>query len=81
MLPGQALGTFNLWHYMGKNQSGISTYENAAGNTIATQPLTTDARLEGNAQPFFVVWLEPTTFTIGAKSLTGSQGRNTAIKY
>ncbi|HEY4150512.1 MAG TPA: SusC/RagA family TonB-linked outer membrane protein [Chitinophagaceae bacterium] len=54
VLPGQALGTFNLWHYMGKNQSGISTYENAAGNTIATQPLTTDARLEGNAQPSLV---------------------------
>jgi len=51
ILPGQALGTFNLWHYMGKNQNGVSTYQNAAGSIIATQPLTTDARLAGNAQP------------------------------
>lgn len=49
--PGYALGTFYLWHYMGKNNAGVSTYLNAAGNVIATQPLTTDQRIEGNAQP------------------------------
>lgn len=49
--PGNALGTFYLWHYMGKNDAGVSTYLNAAGNTIATQPLTTDQRIAGNAQP------------------------------
>jgi iron complex outermembrane receptor protein len=52
--PGYALGTFYLWHYMGKNASGVSTYENAAGQTIATQPLTTDQRIAGNAQPSFI---------------------------
>jgi TonB-linked SusC/RagA family outer membrane protein len=49
--PGQPLGTFYLWHYMGKNADGVSTYENAAGTTIATQPLTTDQRIAGSAQP------------------------------
>ncbi len=49
--PGSALGTFNLWDYAGKNEAGVSTYINAAGQTIATQPLTTDAKLAGNAQP------------------------------
>lgn len=49
--PGYALGTFYLWHYTGKNASGVSTYENAAGKIIATQPLTTDQRIAGNAQP------------------------------
>ncbi len=49
--PGNALGTFYLWHYVGKNAAGVSSYLNAAGNTIATQPLTTDQRIAGNAQP------------------------------
>ncbi|MDR3694028.1 TonB-dependent receptor [Mucilaginibacter sp.] len=49
--PGYALGTFYLYHYVGKNAAGVSTYLNAAGNVIDTQPLTTDQRIEGNAQP------------------------------
>ena len=49
--PGYALGTFNLWNYAGKNASGVSSYINAKGETIATQPLTTDAKLAGDAQP------------------------------
>ncbi len=52
--PGYALGTFNLWNYAGKNAAGVSTYINAAGQTIATQPLTTDAKIAGNAQPKFI---------------------------
>jgi TonB-linked SusC/RagA family outer membrane protein len=52
--PGDALGTFYLWHYLGKNAAGVSTYQNAAGQTIATQPLTTDQRIAGNAQPKFI---------------------------
>jgi iron complex outermembrane receptor protein len=48
---GYALGTFDLWHYMGKNQNGVSTYQKADGSVVATQPLTTDARISGNAQP------------------------------
>jgi TonB-dependent starch-binding outer membrane protein SusC len=49
--PGQPLGTFLLWHYMGKNQSGVSTYQKADGSITATQPLTTDQRIAGSAQP------------------------------
>lgn len=49
--PGYSLGTFNLWNYAGKNAAGVSTYINAAGQTIATQPLTTDAKIAGDAQP------------------------------
>lgn len=52
--PGQALGTFSLWNYAGKNAAGVSTYINAAGQTIATQPLTTDQKLAGNAQPTYI---------------------------
>jgi iron complex outermembrane receptor protein len=51
---GYALGTFNLWHYLGKNQNGVSTYQKADGSTTAVQPLTTDARPAGNAQPSLV---------------------------
>ncbi|WP_068395448.1 SusC/RagA family TonB-linked outer membrane protein [Pedobacter cryoconitis] len=52
--PGEALGTFKLWNYAGKNAAGVSTYVNAAGQTIATQPLTSDAKIAGNAQPKYI---------------------------
>lgn len=52
--PGLPLGSFNLWHYTGKNAGGISSYENAAGQIVSTQPLSTDVRLAGSAQPKFV---------------------------
>jgi iron complex outermembrane receptor protein len=52
--PGYPLGTFYLWHYEGKNANGVSTYLNAAGNVIATQPLTTDQFISGNAQPTLI---------------------------
>jgi iron complex outermembrane receptor protein len=48
---GYPLGTFYLWHYEGKNAAGVSTYETANGSITATQPLSTDAMLTGNAQP------------------------------
>jgi len=51
VMPGQPLGTFNLWNYAGKNAAGVSTYYNANGEVIATQPLTTDQKIAGNAQP------------------------------
>lgn len=49
--PGSPLGTFVLWHYLGKNDQGVSTYQKADGTTTATQPLTTDQRIAGSAQP------------------------------
>jgi iron complex outermembrane receptor protein len=52
--PGYALGTFNLWHYLGKNADGVSTYQKADGTTTAIQPLSTDTRINGNAQPTLV---------------------------
>jgi iron complex outermembrane receptor protein len=51
---GYALGTFNLWHYLGKNASGVSTYQKADGTTTAVQPLSTDTRINGNAQPTLI---------------------------
>ena len=51
---GYALGTFKLWHYVGKDQNGISTYLNSADSVINKQPLTTDMRICGNAQPSLV---------------------------
>jgi TonB-linked SusC/RagA family outer membrane protein len=52
--PGYSIGTFTLWHYMGKNQNGISTYQKADGTITNQQPLTTDQRIAGNAQPTLV---------------------------
>jgi len=51
IMPGYPLGQFYLWHYEGKNAAGISTYLNAAGQIIPTQPLSTDEMVSGNAQP------------------------------
>jgi TonB-linked SusC/RagA family outer membrane protein len=51
--PGYPIGTFNLWHYLGKNERGVSTYQKADGSVTASQPLTTDAMIVGNAQPKF----------------------------
>jgi iron complex outermembrane receptor protein len=52
--PGLALGTFNLWHYMGKDANGVSTFQSADGTAKASQPLSTDAVISGNAQPNLV---------------------------
>ncbi|OGX91540.1 SusC/RagA family TonB-linked outer membrane protein [Hymenobacter coccineus] len=49
--PGSPLGTFKLWHYLGKNEQGVSTYQKADGSVTATQPLTTDMQEVGSAQP------------------------------
>lgn len=51
IMEGQPLGTFSLWHYMGKNAAGTSTFEKADGSVIASQPLTSDYFIAGNAQP------------------------------
>ncbi|WP_183561325.1 SusC/RagA family TonB-linked outer membrane protein [Mucilaginibacter sp. SP1R1] len=52
--PGYAVGTFDLWHYLGKNSNGVSTYEKADGSTTAAQPLTTDQFIKYDAQPKLV---------------------------
>jgi iron complex outermembrane receptor protein len=49
--PGYAIGTFDLWHYTGKNAQGVSTYEKADGSITPTQPLTTDQFIKYDAQP------------------------------
>jgi len=49
--PGYAVGTFDLWHYLGKNSNGVSTYQKADGSTTAAQPLTTDQFIKYDAQP------------------------------
>lgn len=49
--PGLALGTFDLWKYLGKNAAGLSTYQTANGTVTTAQPLTTDQMIGGNAQP------------------------------
>ena len=52
--PGSPLGTFKLWHYLGKNDQGVSTYQKADGSVTATQPLTTDMQVAGSAQPTLI---------------------------
>jgi TonB-linked SusC/RagA family outer membrane protein len=51
IMEGQPLGTFSLWHYMGKNDAGTSTFQKADKTVIASQPLTSDLMIAGNAQP------------------------------
>ncbi len=53
VMEGQPIGTFNLWHYAGKNAAGVSTFTKADGTIIATQPLTSDYKVPGSAQPKF----------------------------
>ncbi|SEN97064.1 SusC/RagA family TonB-linked outer membrane protein [Niastella yeongjuensis] len=48
---GQPLGTFALWHYVGKNDAGTSTFLDKDGKVIASQPLTDALFVAGNAQP------------------------------
>ena len=50
---GMPLGTFNIWHYEGKNEAGISQFRKADG-TITTTPSSEDFQLAGNAQPDFL---------------------------
>ena len=52
--PGSPLGTFKLWHYLGKNEQGVSTFQKADGSVTATQPLTTDQVVAGSAQPTLI---------------------------
>jgi TonB-dependent starch-binding outer membrane protein SusC len=47
---GHPIGTFDIWHYMGKNANGVSIYKSAQGDTTSS-PTTADFRLAGNAQP------------------------------
>ena len=51
IMEGQPIGTFSLWHYMGKNDAGTSTFQKADKTVIASQPLTSDYFIAGNAQP------------------------------
>lgn len=82
---GLPLGTFVLWHYMGKDANGVSQYLNAAGKTISTQPLTTDARVAGNAQPKFVFGFTNTffykrfDFNVLVRGVTGNKILNATL--
>ncbi len=51
IMEGQPLGTFSLWHYMGKNANGNSTFQKADGTITTSQPSTNDLYVAGNAQP------------------------------
>lgn len=63
VMEGQPIGTFNLWHYMGKNGDGISTFRKSDGTIIASQPLTSDYINAGNAQPKLTFgWNNTVTF-------------------
>ncbi|SKA45804.1 iron complex outermembrane recepter protein [Chitinophaga eiseniae] len=50
ILEGQPIGTFTLFHYLGKDKDGISTYQKADGS-VTTSPSTADLMVAGSAQP------------------------------
>ena len=47
---GLALGSFNLWHYLGKDETGVSQFQKADGTTTVS-PSSLDFAYAGNAQP------------------------------
>ncbi|MEZ2440261.1 SusC/RagA family TonB-linked outer membrane protein [Chitinophaga sp. RCC_12] len=50
ILEGQPIGTFTLFHYLGKDKDGVSSYQKADG-TVTTSPAIGDLMRAGNAQP------------------------------
>jgi TonB-linked SusC/RagA family outer membrane protein len=48
--PGHPIGTFDIWHYMGKNAQGVTLMRSAKGDTTSS-PTTADYYIAGNAQP------------------------------
>jgi iron complex outermembrane receptor protein len=82
---GQPVGTFTLWHYMGKDKNGVSTFQKADGTVVAAQPATTDFRVAGNAQPSLLYgWNN--NFTYGnfdvnffARGVTGNKILNNTL--
>ena len=49
--PGHAIGTFDIWHYMGKNAQGVSLFRSAAKGDTTSSPTTADYYTAGSAQP------------------------------
>ena len=65
---GQPIGTFDIWHYGGKNQNGVTQIVSANGNDTLT-PTTADFRTAGNAQPKLLLgWTN--SFNYGQFDLT-----------
>jgi TonB-dependent starch-binding outer membrane protein SusC len=59
---GQPIGTFDIWHYAGKNKNGVSQVLSANGNDTLT-PTTADFRVAGNAQPKLLLgWVNTFTY-------------------
>ncbi len=50
VVEGSPIGTFNLWHYLGKNPAGVTIIQKKDG-TATTAPVTADYIFPGNAQP------------------------------
>ena len=48
--PGHPIGTFDIWHYMGKNAQGVTLMRTAKGDTTSS-PSTADFYTAGSAQP------------------------------
>jgi TonB-linked SusC/RagA family outer membrane protein len=60
--PGHPIGTFDTWHYMGKNASGVTVMRTAKGDTT-TNPTTADYYIAGSAQPKLLLgWSNTFTF-------------------
>lgn len=49
--PGHPIGTFDIWHYMGKNAQGVSLFRSAAKGDTTSSPTTADYYTAGSAQP------------------------------
>ena len=49
--PGHPIGTFDIWHYMGKNAQGVSLFQGSAKGDTTSSPTTANYVIAGNAQP------------------------------
>ena len=60
--PGHPIGTFDIWHYAGKNQQGVTQIRSVNGKDTLT-PTTADYYLAGNAQPKLLIgWSNTFTY-------------------
>ncbi|HEV2481994.1 MAG TPA: SusC/RagA family TonB-linked outer membrane protein [Puia sp.] len=49
--PGHPIGTFDIWHYMGKNAQGVSLFQGFVKGDTTSSPTTANYVIAGNAQP------------------------------
>jgi iron complex outermembrane receptor protein len=83
---GHPIGSFDTWHYMGKNASGVTIMRTAKGDTT-TNPTTADYYIAGNAQPSLLMGWSNTFYFKGFdlnfffRAVTGNKIMNATLAF